>query len=138
MGPFSNNRIGMLFCIDAIPAFKEKYGYSLMPAVYKFLSLAPKLRNKAQYMMLSMLIPSALKEDAQKKYFDYIVEVELNPMATIGLNNPAGGRTKAKIFGITLDLPGRDKFLWLRGECMHARYILCTMGNGQIRTILCI
>lgn len=106
----------MLFCIDAIPAFKEKYGYSLMPAVNKFLSLAPKLRNRAEYMMLSMLIPSELKEGAQKKYFDYIVEVELNPMATIGLNNPTSGRTKAKVFGITLDLPGRDKFLWLRGQ----------------------
>ena len=118
MGPFNNNRIGMLFCIDAIPAFKEKYGYSLMPAVHKVLSLPPTLRNKSEYMMLTMLIPSKLKEGAQKKYFDYLVEVELNPMATIGLSNPdpAVGRTKAKIFGITLDLPGRDKFLWLRGQ----------------------
>ena len=104
MGPFSNNRIGILFCIDAIPAFKEKYGCSLIPAVNKFFSLAPKLRKKPN-------------KDAQKKYFDYIVAVELNPMTTIGLNNPAVGRTKTKIFGISLDLPpGRDKFLC----CMHA------------------
>ena len=88
MGPFSDDRIALLFCIDAIPAFKKKYGVSLMPAVVKFLSLAPQLRSKVEYMMMVMLIPAHLKPAAQKKYFDYLAEVELNDLATIGISHP--------------------------------------------------
>ena len=116
MGPFDNPRIALLVCIDAIPAFKKKYGVSLMPLVAKLLSLPPQIRSKTSHMLMIMLIPSKLKVAQQKKYFDYLVEVELNGLATTGLRHP-GGRTRVKVFGITLDLPGRDKFLWLRGWC---------------------
>ena len=115
MGPWQLDRIGLLFCIDAIPAFKSKNGVSLMPAEFQILSLPPKLRTDTDFMLLTLLIPSKLKESSQKKYFDYIVDAELNYLATTGLRRPSGRMTKAKVFGITLDLPGRDKFLWLRG-----------------------
>ena len=115
-----DDRIGLLFCIDAIPAFRKKKGeLSLMPAEFMILSLPPQVRIKAKYMMLSMLVPASLKAESQKKYFDFLAIAELNYMTTVGLNSP-GGRTKVRVFGATLDLPGRDKFMWLRG-----RYSLC-------------
>ena len=120
MGPVDDNlRIALLFCIDAIQAFKKK-GQSLMPAEFQILSLPPKFRTKPEFMLLSLLIPAQLKARAQKKYFDYVVETELNLMTTTGLPGPRGMMVKASVFGITLDLPGRDKFLHLRG-----RHVLC-------------
>ena len=56
--------------------------------IHEFLSLPPQLRSKAAYMMMVMLIPSHLKPAAQKKYFDYLAEVELNDLATIGISHP--------------------------------------------------
>ena len=110
-----DDRIGLLFCIDAIPAFRKKKGeLSLMPAEFMILNLPPQVRIKPKYMMLSMLVPASLKAESQKKYFDFLSVSELNYMTTVGLDSP-GGRTKAKVFGVTLDLPGRDKFMWLRG-----------------------
>ncbi len=114
MGP-DDNRIGLLFCIDAIPAFRKKKGdLSLMPAEFQILNLPPQLRVKPRYTLLSMLVPASLKAASQKKYFDYLTTAELNHMATVGLASPAG-RTKVRVYGVTLDLPGRDKFMWLRG-----------------------
>ena len=78
MGPFEDDRMGFLFCIDAIPAFEKKYGVSLMPALLKNLSVPPQLRSKGEHMFMVILIPSKLIAAAQKKYFDYLVEVELN------------------------------------------------------------
>ena len=115
MGHFREDRIGLLFCIDDIPAFRINYGGSLMSAEFQILSLPPKLRNNPDFMMLIMLIPARLKAASQKKYFDYLVDTELNYLSTTGVIRPSGNRTKVKVFGITLDLPGRDKFLWLRG-----------------------
>ena len=82
-----------------------------MPAEFQILSLPPKLRTNTNYMLLSLLIPAKLKEASQKKYFDYLVDAELNYLATTGLRRPSGRITKAKVFGVTLDLPVRDKFL---------------------------
>ena len=87
-----------------------------MPAEFQILSLPPQLRTNPDFMLLSLLIPATLKESSQKKYFDYLVKAELNYLATTGLSRPGGRKTKAKVFGVTLDLPGRDKFLWLRGH----------------------
>ena len=110
-----NNRIVVLYCTDGIPAFKSK-GVSLMPGMYIILSLPPHLRYKPQYMLLSVLIPSSLKAASQKKFYDYIVANELNPLAVVGIRpRHRHSYTKVKVFGISLDLPGRDKFLWLRG-----------------------
>ena len=85
-----------------------------MPAEFQILSLPPQFRSKLQFMLLVLLIPATLKPLQQKKYFDYLSE-ELNYLATVGLRCGPRGTIKAQVFGITLDLPGRDKFLSLRG-----------------------
>lgn len=110
--------IQLLFCMDAIPAFKNQ-GMSLMPAESIILNFPPQLRSKVDFMMLHFLIPSTLKEWQQKKYFDYMVNTELNPLATTGIPY-AGGRARVLIFATPFDLPGRDKFFYLRGKyCFH-------------------
>lgn len=107
--------IMLLFCMDAIPAFKNQ-GLSLMPAESIVLNVAPWLRGKPEYMMLHFLIPATLKEHEQKKYFDYMT-IELNTLATTGIPHPSGrGVIKVAVFATPLDLPGRDKFFWLRGS----------------------
>ena len=88
-----------------------------MPAESIILNLHPRLRGKPEHMLLHFLIPSTLKEKQQKKYFDYMVESELNDLATTGIPNVSGhGTTRVLIFATPLDLPGKDKFFWLRGS----------------------
>ena len=42
--------------------------------------------------------------------------IELNTLATTGIPHPSGrGAIKVAVFATPLDLPGRDKFFWLRG-----------------------
>ena len=60
--------IQLLFCMDAIPEFKNQ-GMSLMPAESIILNFPPQLRSKVDFMMLHFLIPSTLKEWKQKKIF---------------------------------------------------------------------
>ena len=75
-------RILLLFCIDAIPAFAEG-SYSLKPAEFINLSLPPALRGKAEHIMLLMLVPAAMKH-GQKKYFDFAARYELNDLFSTG------------------------------------------------------
>lgn len=87
MGPafYPLQRIGLLFCVDAIPAFAAGT-LSLKPMEFINLSLPPGVRTKAENIMLLMLIPSSLdKVLAQKKYYDFAAEFELNDLATKGL-----------------------------------------------------
>ena len=77
-------RIGLLFCVDAIPAFAAGT-LSLKPMEFINLSLPPGIRSKAENIMLLMLLPSSLtKGRAQKKYYDFAAEFELNDLATKG------------------------------------------------------
>lgn len=119
----------LLFCIDAIQAFK-KQGQSLMPAEFQILSLPPQFRTKLKFMLLVMLIPATLKAFQQKKYFDYLAE-ELNDLATTGLRGPRG-TINVRVFGITLDLPGRDKFLQLRGICINRQHQHSLFNNHHL------
>ena len=59
-----------------------------MPAESMLLNLPPWLRAKTKYIMLHFLMPSTLKERAQKKYFDYMITMDLNPLATTGIPHP--------------------------------------------------
>ena len=68
-------RIGLQFCIDAIPAFADG-SFSLKPAEFMNLSLPPSLRSKAENVMLFMLVPADMKS-GQKKYFDFAAKYEL-------------------------------------------------------------
>ena len=75
-------RILLLFCIDAIPAFAEG-SYSLKPAEFINLSLPPTLRGKAEHIMLLMLVPASMKS-GQKKYFDFAARYEINDLYSTG------------------------------------------------------
>lgn len=106
----------LLFCMDAIPAFKDK-GKSLLLSESMIVNLPPKLRYKVQHMMLHFVMSASLKEREQKKYFDYMLNTELNALTTTGIPHPSGCSTiRVIIFGTPFDLPGRDKFFWLRGR----------------------
>ena len=106
----------LLACMDAISAFKN-LGMSLMPFEFVFMNLPPRFRTKVEYMMLSLLLPFTLKPQEQKKYFDYVIETDLNPMLTTGIRYSGDLVARALVFGSPLDLPGRDKFFQLRGWC---------------------
>ena len=87
MGPptFPNPRIGLQFCVDAIPAFAAGT-LSLKPAEFINLSLPPSERCKSEYILLLMLLPASLpKGRSQKKYYDFAASFELNELATKGL-----------------------------------------------------
>ena len=106
--------IMLIYCIDAIPAFKN-LGESLMPGASMIANLSREYRSKPLFMILHHLIASKLKEKQQKKYFDYMVDTDLNSLATEGIQT-ATGIVKVLLYGTPLDLPGRDKFFCLRGE----------------------
>ena len=81
MGPavFPNDRIGLLFCVDGIPAFVSNT-LSLKPAEFINLSLPPAMRGRAEHMLLLMLLPSNLKNKEQKKYFNFAAKYELHDL----------------------------------------------------------
>ena len=81
---FPNDRVGLLFCVDAIPAFAAGT-LSLKPAEFINLSLPPGVRTRSENILFMMLLPNNLaKGIAQKKYYDFVAELELNDMATKG------------------------------------------------------
>ena len=104
-------RMGFLVCMDGFPAFnqKRKGAISLMPAELINLSLPPHMRYDPDNMMVWILIPHNMSSQAQLKYFDYVSRVELNPIATRGVQGPDGPVT-IKLFGAALDLKGKEKF----------------------------
>lgn len=63
----------LLACVDGIPAFTCN-GITLMPFEFMLLSLPPWLRYKVDNMFISMLIPSNLSPEAQRKYFEKVIE----------------------------------------------------------------
>ena len=48
---------------------------------------------------------------SQRKFFDKVIEQDLNPMCTSGILGRHGQRVDVRIFGQVLDLKGREKFL---------------------------
>ena len=106
----SDRSIGLIFCMDGTSIYD---GCSVTPAEFQNASLPPKLWVKSEYTMLSLLLPTKLKAVSQKKYFDFLVAVELNPLAAVGVRHP-GGHTKVIVFTTIFDLPVKDKFFGLR------------------------
>ena len=80
-----------------------------------FLSLPPAIRSRSKYMLLLMLIPAAVKNDAQKKYFDFAAKFELDDLCSIGVDG-----IKVIMFSTSMDTPGRSDLL---GVC-HYYYCL--------------
>lgn len=114
MGPVSPGkitRVGLLVCLDAVPAFNHnrKGAISLMPTELVNLSLPPHMRYDPDNMITWMLIPADMSADAQLKYFEYVINTELNDLQTRGVPGP-DGPVKIKLFGASLDLKGKEKF----------------------------
>ena len=70
---------GLQFCVDGIPAFSANT-LSLKPAEFVNLSLPPSLRGKAENILLLMLLPSSLKGDQSKKYYDFAAKYDLDDL----------------------------------------------------------
>ena len=84
-----------------------------MPAENFVVNLPPWLRYKVNNVLISALIPSHLSATSQRKYFKQMCIDDFNLLITDGIPCPSrpGKRIKVKIFGQTLDLKGREKFL---------------------------
>ena len=114
MGPVNPDkltRMGLLMCVDAVPAFnhKQKNAVSMMPTDLINLSLPAHLRYDPDNMMIWLLIPSEMSADTQLKYFNYLVKTELNPLLEQGVPGP-DGPVLIKLYGAALDLKGKEKF----------------------------
>jgi len=110
---FPIQRIGLLFCVDGIPAFAAGT-LSLKPMEFINLSLPPGVRCKAENILLMMLLPSSLlKGKAQKKYYDFAADFELNEWATTGVEG-----IKIKVFTTSMDTKGREELLGVSLICI--------------------
>ena len=131
MGPVTcpNRRIGLLFCIDAIPAFAEG-SLSIKPGGCMNISLPPVERGKPENMLLMIVMPTSVKGEAQRKYFDFAASYELNEMfhdgnqtfllfeqyihSRIPQMHAGVEGVKVKVFSTSMDTPGRSE---LMGKC---------------------
>ena len=109
MGPIShpNTRIGLVYCIDAFPVNAEG-SKSMKPGGFMNVSLPPAERSKAENMLVCVVIPTAVKEKSQKKYYDFMAKFELNELFHQGV---AG--MHVKIFTTSMDTPGRAELMGL-------------------------
>lgn len=76
-------RIVLQGCMDGFSAF-QCGSLSLKPFILLNFSIAPRLRTKAEFMLLYLLVPTSLKGFAQKKFFDYVAKRELNELYETG------------------------------------------------------
>ena len=126
--------IKLLFCYDGIPANNYVGSESLVPGEFIVLSLPPWLRYKQDNILISMLVQDGLSAEAQKKFFEKIIEVDFKPLFTEGVQSKCGNNIPVEIFGQTLDLKGREKFLNQVSVqsyvgCSHCRAVF-PKGNG--------
>lgn len=124
MGAPTNNlsRIALQCCVDGIPAFNRKQSGSVKPVQHIILSLPPWLRYQAKHMLVSMLIPSSLKGNQAKKYYDWAARYEMNDLYRRGVLG-----VRVVLYGVTLDTPGRRELLNMQAvtafypcpHCLH-------------------
>ena len=73
---YYSHHVGLQFCVDGIPAFSANT-LSLKPAEFVNLSLPPTERGKIENILLLMLLPSKMKADQSKKYYNFAAKYEL-------------------------------------------------------------
>lgn len=107
MGPptYPIKRIGLQFCIDAIPAFAEG-SYSVKPGAASNSSLPPTERFKPENMLLIIVIPTSIKDPNVKKYYDWAAKYELDELYEVGIDG-----VKVKVFNTSMDTPGRSELM---------------------------
>jgi len=117
-------RVVLQLAVDGIPAFDcVSSGLSLKPWGYMILGLSPKMRVQSDNMLLQMLIPSELKGQSAKKYYDFVAAYEMNRLYTSGIDG-----IRVMTFGTTLDTPGRRELLQLQ--------VRCTIINSRLKRLI--
>ena len=106
----STATIKLHFCYDGFPLCSYAGSASMCPGEFVVLSLPPWLRYKVNNILVSVLIPDGLSAASQKNFFDHIIAVDYNPIFADGIDVD-GIHYDVQIFGTTLDLKGREKFL---------------------------
>ena len=109
-------RIALQYCVDAVPAFANR-GLSVKPAEFMILNLPPELRCRAKYMLLHMLLPSNLKGQQLKKYYDWAAKFEMKTLHSRGVDG-----VRVIVYGTSLDAPGRAEILQMKS---HSSYDAC-------------
>ena len=106
MGPvtYPNKRIGLQFCIDAIPAFADG-SYSVKPGGCANFSLSPTERFKPENVLILVILPTSIKDPNAKKYYDFIA-MELQDLWDNGIDG-----IKVKVFSTSMDTPGRSELM---------------------------
>ena len=143
---YPNGRIGLQFCVDGIPAFSANT-LSLKPAEFVILSLPPAVRHRIENILLLMLLPSTMKNDQAKKYYDFAATFELNDLFDNGkwsfffyyyfvclrvtityvLNCVSGvNGVKVKVFSTSMDTPGRSELLGMESSASYTGCPVCT------------
>jgi len=81
MGPPTSpvKRIGLCYCIDSFPANKEG-SISVKPGGLMNVSLPPAQRAKPENMLIIIVIPTDIKDFAQRKYYEFMATYELNEL----------------------------------------------------------
>jgi hypothetical protein len=69
-------------------------------------SLPPWLRYREKFILVLALIPSKLKGQAAKKYYDFAARYEMNNLYQDGVDG-----VLVKMYGSSLDAPGRRELL---------------------------
>ena len=126
------DRIGVHYCVDAVPSFGRKECHSVKPVQLFMASLAPWLRYKAHNMIVQMLVPASLKGYQAKKYYSWAAHYEMNDLHISGVDG-----VRVVLYGVTLDTPGRRELLGLQSStafypCPHCLHTWQPGLRGQV------
>ena len=107
MGPptYPNRRLGFVYCIDSFPVNNEG-SKSTAPGGFMNASLPPTERGKVENMLISIVFPTSVKGEHQRKYYNFMASYELNGLYTQGVDG-----LKVKIFTTSMDTPGRAELM---------------------------
>ena len=79
---------------------------SVKPWLQAIHNLAPWLRYQAEHMLVQAIIPSKLKDQAARKYYNFAADYEMNRLYREGVDG-----VRVVLFGTSLDSPGRRELL---------------------------
>ena len=93
-------------CVDGMPIFNRKELLSAKPVQAFIWNLAPWFRYKDRNMLIIFVFPgNAFKAKQSRKYYDWVAP-EMNDLRRRGVDG-----IKVRVFGTTLDSPGRREQL---------------------------
>ena len=124
MGPSTNHlsRIALQLCVDGVPPHAYNGCESVKPVQSLILSLPPWLRYQVRHMLVHMIIPSRLKDQQARKYYDWSAEYEMNDLHQRGVRG-----VRVVLYGTTFDSPGCRELLCMQSysafypcpHCVH-------------------